>query len=205
MREDFYTDGKDIVPAADPSMVSDEQKLTQALTLKGFAAASPGLYNRYLVEKAALKALKITDIESLLPDPNGPNALPAPQPDPDIVVETMKLEFAKLKHQSDIQVKMFDLMQEVEYLRSEILEKESRAALNYAQAEGVEKGHQVAAIQSAVSLLKQKQDGLVQVLNVLKDLSGMGKEKRKIIDDITGGKMEGMEAGRGNEGMVQVP
>ena len=197
LREDFYTDGKDIVPAADPNMVSDEQKLTQALTLKGFAEASPGLYNKYLVEKAALKALKVpqSEIDIILPDPKGPNALPAPQPDPDIVVETMKLEFSKLKHQSDIQVKMFDLMQEVEYLRAEILEKESRAALNYAQAEGVEKGHQVAAIQSAVSLLKQKQDGLVQVLNVLKDLSGMGKEKRSIINDITGGGMEKLETG----------
>jgi len=201
-RDDFHTDGKEIVPAADPNMVSDEQKVQQALMLKGFSEVNPGLYNKYVVEKLALKALKISDIEAVLPDPAGKNALPAPAPDKDIIIETMKLEFKKLELQSNLQIKMFDLMQEIEYLQAEIVEKESRAALNYAQAEGVETGHQIAAIQSSVALMKQKEEGLIKMLAVLKDMVGMENEKRKLVNDIKSSGMDGMEKSPSNKGVV---
>jgi len=201
-RDDFHTDGKEIVPAADPNMVSDEQKVQQALMLKGFSEVNPGLYNKYVVEKLALKALKISDIEAVLPDPAGENALPAPAPDKDIIIETMKLEFKKLELQSNLQIKMFDLMQEIEYLQAEIVEKESRAALNYAQAEGVETGHQIAAIQSSVALMKQKEEGLIKMLAVLKDMVGMENEKRKLVNDIKSSGMDGMEKSSSNKGVV---
>jgi len=201
-RDDFHTDGKEIVPAADPNMVSDEQKVQQALMLKGFSEVNPGLYNKYVVEKLALKALKISDIEAVLPDPAGENALPAPAPDKDIIIETMKLEFKKLELQSNLQIKMFDLMQEIEYLQAEIVEKESRAALNYAQAEGVETGHQIAAIQSSVALMKQKEEGLIKMLAVLKDMVGMENEKRKLVNDIKSSGMDGMEKSPSNKGVV---
>ena len=203
LRDDFLGDGLDVIPGADPNMVSQEQKLQQAQILKASAAAAPGLYNMYLVEKKMLEALGVEDIESVLPDPKGPNAIPA-QPDVKVVIETMKIEQKNMQFKMDLQMKMFDLMQEIEYLRAEILEKESRAALNLAQAEGVKEGHQIAAIQSAVSLMKQKQDGLIQALSVLKDLSGMQKEKRGLVDGITSG-MDGMEEAPDDRGVVQVP
>lgn len=178
-RDDFNGDGKDVVPAADPDMVSDEQKINQAMMIKQSATTTPG-YDIYQVEKQFLSALKVPDIETLLPDPKGENAIPPPQPDPKIVVETMKLQQQAMEFKMQTQLKMFDLMQEIEYLRSEIQEKESRAMLNIAQAEGIEKGHQIAAIQSAVALMKQKQDGLINNLNLLRDMSKLQLEKEKL-------------------------
>lgn len=203
LRLDFVEDDKTILPAADPNMVTKEQKLNQAMILKSNAAASPGMYNNYLIEKKLLEALEIEDIEFLLPDPNGPNAIPA-QPDTKVVIETMKIEQKNMQFKIDTQLKMFDLMQEIEYLRAEIAEKESRAALNLAMAEGQQDNLQITALQTAVSLSKQKQDGLIATLNVLKDLAGFGKEKKGLIDGITG-NMGGLEDAPDDKGVVSVP
>lgn len=200
LRSDFLGEGKEVVPAADPNMVTDEQRIQQAMALKAAAQTTPG-YNQYLVERRWLEALRVPNIDQVFPDPNGPNALPPPQPQPDpkVVVEGMKLEFEKMKFQSELHMKMFDLMQEIEYLRAEIVEKESRAALNMAQAEGVDKGHQIGAMQQVVALMKQKQDGLINALKILKELSDK-KEETGNATNSTG--MEGMAKQLGNSGVV---
>lgn len=197
---DFVGEGKEIVPAADPNMITKEQKVMQAQNLKANAMATPGMYNTYAIEKMLLQALEIDDIESILPDPKGPNAIP-PSPDTKIVIETMKIEQKNMELKSNMQIKMFDLMQEIEYLRAEIIEKESRAALNYAQADGIESGHQVAAMQTSVALLKNRQSGLIEALGVLRDLAGFAKEKKGLIDGIVGG-VAGLEARPSDKGMV---
>lgn len=182
LRKDFSGEGKEIVPAADPDMVTGEQKVNQAMMLKASAAQSPHLYNAYLVEKNYLQAIKIPNIEQVMPDPQGPNALPIPepQPDPKVIIEGMKIEFMKLKWNQELQLKMWDIQQEIEYLRAEIVEKESRAALNLAQAESEEAGLQVAAIQQAVSMMKQKQDGLLKSLELLRDMQELDIMKEEV-------------------------
>jgi chaperonin GroES len=203
LRADFLADDRTVVPAADPNMVTKEQKLAQAMTLKQNAMASPGMYNNYLIEKKILEALEIEDIEAVLPDPNGPNAIPA-QPDSKVVIETMKIEQKNMEFKINTQLKMFDLMQEIEYLRAEIAEKESRAALNYAQARGEEDNKAIVALQTAVSIAKTKQDGLIQTLGILKDLAGFSKEKKGLVDGLAGG-IQGMAEAPDDQGVVQVP
>jgi chaperonin GroES len=201
LASDFVGEGDEIIPAADPNMVSKEQKISQAAMLKQASDASPGMYNRYLVELKFATALGVEDLDKVLPDPNGENALPPPPPDTKVVVETMKLTQQDKEYQMDVRLKMFDLMQELEYLKAEILEKETRAALNIAQAEGIESGHQIAAIQSSVALLKQKQTSLIDTLAILKDLAGFSKEKKGLVDGITGG-MDGVETPSDDAGVV---
>jgi chaperonin GroES len=202
LREDFLEDDKTVVPAADPNMVSKDQKIMQAQLLKASAAATPGMYNMYAVEKKLLEAMEIEDIESVLPDPAGPNAIPA-QPDTKVVIETMKVEQKNMQFKMEMQLKMFDLMQEIEYLRAEIAEKESRAILNLAQAKGQEDNLEITALQTAVSIAKTKQEGLIQTLAVLKDLAGFSKEKKGLVDGIAGG-MAGMEKTPDDKGVVSV-
>ena len=90
-QRDFFGNNKDVVPAADPNVITNEQKLQQAQLLQMAASNTPG-YNRYEVEKIFLQAMQIADIEKVFPDPQGPNALPPPPPDSKIVLETMKLK-----------------------------------------------------------------------------------------------------------------
>jgi chaperonin GroES len=165
LQADFSGEGKEIVPAADPNMITDEQKINQAMMLKSTAMENPGMYNGLEVEKRYLKALKIpeAEIQQLL----NTQPPPPPPPDPKLIVESMKLEFAKYKLQTDVQLAIMDKQQELAYLQAEITEKEARAMLAMAQAESVESGQQLAALQQAVALMKQKQDGVKQALEVL--------------------------------------
>jgi chaperonin GroES len=188
-REDFYGDAKDIIPAADPNMISDEAKVQQALIIKQSALETPG-YNRYGVEKNFLQAMKVADIESLLPDPAGPNALPPPAPDKDVVIKTMELAQKDAHFNKEIQFKIMDLQQELAYLQAEIAKSEAQAALYLAQAEGIEAGHQVAAIQQSVSLMKQKQDGIIATMKILEGMQKLELEKEKINADKSRGVSE---------------
>jgi len=154
-----------------------------------------------LVEKQYLTALRIPDIDAILPDPQGPNALPAPAPDPKIVVETMKLQWAQAEFQMGMQLKTAELQSQLQETQANILELESKAVLNLATADGIGKGHEIAAIQSAVALMKQKQDGLIKALDVLKELSGMHDKKKELINGITGG-MAGVENPPNDSGVV---
>lgn len=186
LREDFNEDDKSIVPAADPNMVTREQKVTQAMTLKQVAMASPNLYNMYAVERKVLEAMDIEDIDSILIDPKGPDA-PPEKPDTKVLIESMKIEQKNMQFKVETQLKMFDLMQEIEYLRAEIAEKESRAALNLAMAEGQRDNLEITALQTAVAMTKAKQDGLIGALNVLRSLTGFDKEKKGLLNDIATG------------------
>lgn len=200
LRSDFLDNPKEVCPAADPNMITKEDKIRKLLLLKESSTQSPGLYNSYAIEKKLLEALEIDNVEEILPDPAGPNAI-KPQPDTKVLIETMKLEQKAAEFKSNMQIKMFDLMQELEYLRAEIVEKESRAALNLAQAEGVEAGHQVAAMQTAVTLMKARQEGLVSALQTLKDIAGFNTEKKGLVDDIKSG-VSGMEGSSDNSGVL---
>jgi len=72
--EDYSGNSKNILPAADPHMISDSQRVNQAGMLSQLAANSPG-YDMYQVQKRVLEAWRVTDIEQVLPDPKGPNAI----------------------------------------------------------------------------------------------------------------------------------
>lgn len=200
LQKDFFEVDKTVFPAADPGMITKEDQLRKALLLRE-AAASSGMYNKYIVEKRFIEALGIEDVESVLPDPQGPNAIPVP-PDTKVVIETMKIEQKNQEMRLEMQFKMFDLMQEIEYLRAEIVSKEASATLMLAQAEGISAGHQIAAIQSAVALAKQKQDGLIAALGVLRDLAGFQEEKKGLVDGIKAG-VGGLEESPDDQGVVQ--
>ena len=82
----------------------------------------------------------------------------------------MKLKQQDKEFSMDLQFKMYDIQQQIKYLDAEIQNKEAQAVLYLAQADGVQSGHQISAIQNAIGLAKQKQDGLVRALKVLSDM-----------------------------------
>jgi len=176
---DFSGDGRDVVPAADPNLITDEQKIQTAMLIKEAAATTPG-YNTYNVERNFLEAMKVPDVESFFPDPKGPNALPEQGPEPKIAVEFAKIQQKDKEFQANMQLKMFELQQEVQYIAAEIAKKEAESAKLLAEAESIESGQQIAALQQAVSLMKQKQDGIKMVMDHMKDFQKMNLEKEKI-------------------------
>ena len=157
-----------ILPAADPAMSSDEEKLQRMYIVSQRAATVPG-YNAYEVEKRILQSMYVPDIEQILPDPKGPNAIPA-KPDSKVIVETMKLESKKLQTQLALQTKMAELMQQAELNSAKILELHASATKLLADAEGIPRQDQINALNAAIQAAKVRQEGVHNSMKLLKEI-----------------------------------
>lgn len=67
LRADF--DGRvDVVPVSDPNIVSNVQRIAQAQAVLQLATEAPDLYDRKEVHRDLLTALRVPDIDRLMPD-----------------------------------------------------------------------------------------------------------------------------------------
>jgi chaperonin GroES len=109
-RSDYKGDPNDVIPAADPNVVSDAQRLTRAEALVG-ALANGAPLNPLEVWRRYLEAMLVPGIDSLLP-----NEMPKPPPDPKMLevelkakaqqfeekIETLNTQIATAKTQAEI-------------------------------------------------------------------------------------------------------
>ena len=176
MPDDYIGDMGDITPAADPNMVSDSQRLMQATSLMASAAAAPGLYNAYEVNKRYLEALRMQDIETVLPNPKGPNAIP-PQTPPKVQEAQIKAQAKlqevqiKAKGAADaLQLKMAELMQESQVNQATVQKLEAETLYLLEQADGVKDGHAIAMIEMQLAQAKHHQEGIAQSMQFMKQM-----------------------------------
>jgi len=170
--DDYNEDIKTIVPAADPNMVTDSQKMMQASTVLNMATSGPG-FNMYEAQRRMLIALKVEDIESVLPDPKGPNAI---QQAPHYKVQEaqVKAEAKMQEIQAKIQIAMAEMQQNADKIAAEIANLEADTLKLRVEAAGVDAGHQIAKIQLELQAKKQNQEGILRSLQLMKDIE---KEK----------------------------
>jgi len=163
--QDYLSTVNDIRPAADPNMVSDSQRVQQASMLLQLAGSTPG-FDTYQVQKRVLEAWKITDIEQVLPDPKGPNAIPqAPHPK----VQEAQIKAAAKDKDTDAKFKiaMIKLMQEAELNKATIIKLEAEAAKAATEAQSVPLGHAVGIAQIQLAAAKAKQEGIIKSMDLL--------------------------------------
>lgn len=174
---DYNENSKSIVPAADPNMVTDSQKLQQASTLYTMSKEGGG-FNAYEVKKRMLKALKVEDIESVLPDPKGPNAI---QEAPHYKVQEaqVKAEAKMQEVQAKVQIAMVELQQSADLNAAKIAELESLAIKHKADSLSIGAGHQIAQMQIELQARKQHQEGILKSLQLMKDIQ---KEKNQGVE-----------------------
>lgn len=134
---DYVRDDKDVVPVADPTMLTEMQRVARAEVLMGFAADP--YFNPVEIRRRYLLALGIDNIDDLLV-----TELP---PDPKVALEADKIEVEKVKLQLeaeklrlDAEGKQQELALKAEEGDVNAAEKLTRAALNLAQAEAAVKG-----------------------------------------------------------------
>ena len=153
--EDYAGDASDVRPSADPSITSDALRLNQAMSIQAAIQSNPSLYNRYEAEKRFLKALKVPDIDTLLPDPKGPNALPAPGPDPLVQVQQMKSQAEKeIQGMKD---KVSQMQMELEF-KEKLLKLMKDAELSQAKIAKMEMDTAIAATQAAINSAHKNAD-----------------------------------------------
>ena len=162
---DYMPNPTDIRPAADPHVVSDVQRVMQAETLKMTALSVPG-FNVYNVMKRYLEALKVPNIEEVLPNPQGPNAIQS-APDPKVQVEQMKAEERKLSLETKFKLGMAKLQAEAEVNRAKIVKMEAEAAKAIQEADGIKTGHEIAMLQTQLGAAKSHQEGLLKSIELM--------------------------------------
>lgn len=186
----YVNAGVVIRAAADPFYMSDAQRYNQASALLQAAHSSPG-FDLYQCNRYYLAALKVPDIDKYLPDPKGPFAVP-PAPNPKIVEAQMKSQAAQMKAQLDFKMKLLELVQVAEKQVAEVKLLEAQVVKTLAEAKGVDTGHQIAILEAQIGAAKAKQEGTLEALKILHDIS-------KGQDD-GGSKQGGMGAMAGSPG-----
>lgn len=167
-------------PSADAFYMSDSQRLNQATAVLQAAHGSPG-YNLYIANKHYLEALKVTDIDDLLPDPKGPNAIPTP-PNPKVQVEQMHMQIKQLDIQVKLKLEQMKLASQAEKVQAEIQKLNAEAQKLLAEAKGVDTGHQIALINTQIAAKRAQHEGQVKTLELL---SGIMKDQHDMTQEGT--------------------
>ena len=165
LHEDYLGNPADISPASDPNVVSDSQRISQASAVLQAAHSGPG-FNVYEANKRYLEALKVPNIEKILPDPQGQNAIP-PAPTPKIEIEKMKMQVKQMDMQMKGKLAVLKLQAEADHKQAEVNKLQAEAIKLMAEAQGVETGHQIALINAQIGAEKSHRDSLIKAAETM--------------------------------------
>jgi chaperonin GroES len=166
---DYNGPASDIRPAADPNIVSDTQRMAQAQAMLQLATTTPGVNIRQ-AQLMYAKAWKIGEIEMLLPDPKGPNAIP-PKMDPKVQIEQMRLQDKAADRQLNAKTAAIKLMDSAKLNEAKIKKMEAEAIRALEEAGGVKSGHAIAQLNAEIAMAKAQQDGLMNAIDIILKLS----------------------------------
>ena len=119
--------------------------------------------------------MKVQDIDKVLPDPKGPEAIP-PGVDVKLQIEQLRAQTAKADQELKMKIGLLKLMKEAEVGQAKIKKLEADAVLAMAEADGVAKGHKIAEIQLQLAAAKNKQEGFMASMEMAMGLFDKMKE-----------------------------
>ena len=143
-RKDYAAEDSDVVPVADPTTVSDMQKLARAQFLLEFAADP--YFNGRAIRERVLDAASIPEIDQILIEGN-------PAPDPQVAESADKIEIEKAKLALESEKWNSELGLAAAKAEAEIAEIESKIIKNLADAEAAEAGPQLEQYKQQMALL----------------------------------------------------
>jgi len=139
---------------------------------------TPGV-NIHEVQVRFARALKVEDIDKILPDPKGPNAIP-PKVDAKVQIAQLKAETEKAQMQLDMKLAQVEIMQEAQLNQAKIHKLEAEAYLAIKEAGGIETGHAIQKMQTMISLARAKQDGLMSAVSHMIKASEVDMKKQQM-------------------------
>jgi hypothetical protein len=143
--------------------------LNQASAIAARVQATPGLYNRYEAEYTFLKAMKVTNIDKILPDPKGPNAVQAP-PNPKLQIEQLKIQAKQASDQLNMKMALLKLMSEAELNQAQIqkLEAEAESIKIGIATEG--ERMRIQEINMQIGLQRERREGVLSSIKTMNDV-----------------------------------
>jgi chaperonin GroES len=189
-RDDYMGDPSLIAPAADPYIMSEGQRLQQAMLLKQNANSTPG-YNQEAIERNFLDALRVKGVDQLYKG----LADYQPQPSEKLQIEQMRLGVSQMKLKFDQMKFMLELQEERRMNQAKIVELSAKASLEMEQAGGVKEGHRLAAFDAAIGAMKVHDDMLSRRLELMMTQMEAMNEDGGGVGEGAGESPEGTTAG----------
>ena len=160
-----------VAPASDVMMYSDRAQLEQAQALLEASKNNAG-YDTYQVNRRFLKALRISNIDEVLPDPKTQPPQP-PEPEAAVQVAMIKEQGQQLRHQIDSKLDLIKALNQRMIAESKIVSGDARAAMQLSKAD--EQGDVDDYIQAIEDLKQQNSDLFAQLDAMLAEAaSGQG-------------------------------
>ena len=195
LASDYEGPVTDVMPTADPSVTSDAQRVNQAAAIAQRVAATPGLYNRYEAEYAFLKAMKVTNIDKLLPDPKGPNAIPAPV-NPKLQIEQLKVQAKQASDQLNMKLALLELMGKAELNQAHIQKLEAEAEVLKIGVLHEGEKMRIQQINTEIAMSRERREGVLSSIQTMNDVYDRMMQSRD---------MEQPEQQQMPQGMPQLP
>lgn len=190
-RELFLDDPSQLVPVADPNLVSDSQRMQQATMIKQAAMSTQG-YNLEAVERNFLSAAHVDQIDVLYP---GPGKVPA-LPNPKMMIEDAKTQREGMKDKTKKEIVALQLMETKRVNDAKILQLEAQAVALMEGVDDADAQHELAVLNAQIGAAKNVDDTLTKHLElIMKEQENASKQ----------GNGPGMAGAPGNAGTAGVP
>lgn len=193
---DYIEHQGSVRPSADPEIGSQADRLNQAQAKYDLASQGTG-YDMYEVSKDMLKALKVSDIDRILPPPQEQQGgMPPPEPDPRITVAEIQAQVDREKIQVNEKLDAAKIAVDVEKAKVREISAQARAAMQLAQAEA-KSGKEMEGYLAEVKKLKAESEDIDDILDELeKEVANFGQSRTAPVDNAPGNA----PAGQGNTG-----
>lgn len=188
-REDYTALPSSLVPAADPNIISDAAKFSQANLLVQRAAESRG-YDPDQVERYYLRAIGIDSADLLYP---GIEQAGPPPEDPKIQIQKMKMQVEMARLQDSKMQFIMDLTEQRRMNTAKIIEMSAKATALMENIHDKKVQQRISAFQAAISAMKEDNNKLAMQVDKL--IEGMQNDAA---DDNGGRGVSGVEKSSSN-------
>jgi chaperonin GroES len=193
-QEDYRSNPDLVIPSADPDIISDSQRMTQAAAVREGAHQVPGYDVAYVEREIWLKALKVKGINKVYP---GADKVPA-LPNPKAALEQLKLQGVKMKIDFEKQKFTAELMSQRNKIQAEVVKLYAEVGKLLAETQTEKVKAKIEAFNAIVAAFETHSDMMSKQIEAM---SG-GKEGESTGDK--GGGVEGVASQPSNPGLPQV-
>jgi chaperonin GroES len=166
--DDYRRHSFTVRPSANPNVISDAQRQLQAEAMVMDSMRTPG-YNIYAVHRRYLESLRVENVDEILPDPKGPQAIP-PQPHPKVQIEQMKVQAEQAKEQLNARIALVKLAEEARVNEAKIVKLHADAVRAIAEAGAERAAAQIEGFKARLEAAQAYQDGLLRSIDVLRSI-----------------------------------
>jgi chaperonin GroES len=187
LANDYLGPDGDIVPAADPNITSDHARLQQAQAVYTLSRQGAG-YNLYEVDRGLLTALKVTNIDVIFPNPQGPNKID-PMPNPKLIEAQAKMTIAQAKSEdikTKVQLKAADLMARGKEIEAKIDKMKAETIKLMADTDNIDTHNKIEGLKASIEYEKANKQFTIDQAKLLLEIYEAETARKEALIDTNG-------------------